>query len=148
MKIGNHREVIRFFVSDIGRDDIILGHSWLQKHNPGIDWRSQGLSFPQGLPYCQLSLDDQWRQSAAPKANFITHQHRHPHQHMTKRNSLPLPDIPLIYEGEEGLLHQYVTNPSPPLEEGDSTFIEVPDEKDIQRTTQSTTLAPQARTQK
>src|SRR5258708_21400856 len=79
MKIGNHREVIRFFISDIGRDDIILGHSWLRKHNPGIDWRNQGLSFPRCLPYCQLSLDDQWRRSAAPKADFIAHQPHPPH---------------------------------------------------------------------
>ena len=29
MKVGNHWEVIRFFFSDIGWDNIILGHAWL-----------------------------------------------------------------------------------------------------------------------
>jgi Retroviral aspartyl protease len=45
MKTGSHIEYMRFFVSDLGHNDIILGHPWLRKHNPSIDWRTSTLVF-------------------------------------------------------------------------------------------------------
>ncbi len=37
---GNHFEEISFFVIDSPLIPLVLGHSWLTKHNPHIDWRS------------------------------------------------------------------------------------------------------------
>ncbi len=37
---GNHFEEIPFFVIDSPLIPLVLGHSWLTKHNPHIDWRS------------------------------------------------------------------------------------------------------------
>uniref|UniRef100_A0A3B3HPI5 Gypsy retrotransposon integrase-like protein 1 n=1 Tax=Oryzias latipes TaxID=8090 RepID=A0A3B3HPI5_ORYLA len=37
---GNHREYCQFFVTQCPQTPIILGFSWLQKHNPHIDWVS------------------------------------------------------------------------------------------------------------
>lgn len=37
---GNHREEISFFVLDSPHIPLVLGHSWLIKHNPHIDWSS------------------------------------------------------------------------------------------------------------
>ena len=40
MTIGSHQEDIKFEVSNLGKEDIILGRPWLSKHNPHVDWRN------------------------------------------------------------------------------------------------------------
>jgi len=35
-----HKERAVFEVCDLGKSAIILGHPWLQKHNPEIDWQT------------------------------------------------------------------------------------------------------------
>lgn len=36
-----HSETIRFLITDIGREDVILGTNWLKDHNPEIDWKKE-----------------------------------------------------------------------------------------------------------
>ena len=38
LKVGDHVETITFAVTNTGPNKIILGHSWLRRHNPNIDW--------------------------------------------------------------------------------------------------------------
>jgi len=38
MTIQDHVEEVNFAVSDIGNSDIYIGHDWLKRHNPTIDW--------------------------------------------------------------------------------------------------------------
>ena len=40
LRYKNHSERTLFAVTGLGSQDLILGHSWLQKHNPEIDWVS------------------------------------------------------------------------------------------------------------
>ena len=40
LRYRNHSERTLFTVTGIGKLHLILGHSWLQKHNPEIDWAS------------------------------------------------------------------------------------------------------------
>uniref|UniRef100_A0A3P9IHF7 Reverse transcriptase n=1 Tax=Oryzias latipes TaxID=8090 RepID=A0A3P9IHF7_ORYLA len=35
---GNHREYTRFFVTRTPQNPVVLGFSWLQRHNPQFDW--------------------------------------------------------------------------------------------------------------
>ena len=35
-----HKERATFAVTDLGKEDIIIGLSWLRQHNPEIDWRT------------------------------------------------------------------------------------------------------------
>ncbi|KDQ58043.1 hypothetical protein JAAARDRAFT_84973, partial [Jaapia argillacea MUCL 33604] len=35
----------RFYVTDIGDDNIILGTDWLHKHNPEVKWQDYNLKF-------------------------------------------------------------------------------------------------------
>ena len=37
---GNHSECATFLVTSLGSMGIILGHTWLVKHNPEIDWQT------------------------------------------------------------------------------------------------------------
>jgi hypothetical protein len=40
LRYKNHSERTLFAVTSIGKQHLILGHSWLRKHNPEIDWIS------------------------------------------------------------------------------------------------------------
>ena len=37
--IQDHVEQLEFAVSDLGTQDMFIGHEWLKMHNPSIDWR-------------------------------------------------------------------------------------------------------------
>ena len=58
--IKDHQEVLRFYVSDLGKDEIILGHNWLKRHNPNINWRDASITLSRCNFTCQLSMDDKW----------------------------------------------------------------------------------------
>ena len=45
MIIQDHVERIQFAVSNIGESDVFIGHEWLKKHNPKVDWRKSALFF-------------------------------------------------------------------------------------------------------
>jgi hypothetical protein len=45
MIIQDHVERIQFAVSNIGESDVFIGHEWLKKHNPEVDWRKSALFF-------------------------------------------------------------------------------------------------------
>lgn len=44
MKINDHVETIKLYVTKLGKMDFFLGYSWLQKHNPEIDWVTKRMS--------------------------------------------------------------------------------------------------------
>lgn len=49
--IGDHREMITFFVTSLAQDNpVILGLPWLRKHNPRVDWANLQLEF---ADHCQ-----------------------------------------------------------------------------------------------
>ncbi|KAL0154966.1 hypothetical protein M9458_049229, partial [Cirrhinus mrigala] len=41
---GNHRESISFYILDSPHAPVVLGHPWLIKHNPRIDWQLRAVS--------------------------------------------------------------------------------------------------------
>ena len=45
MKIQDHEEILEFAVTNLGKQDIFLGHDWLLHHNPTIDWTSGKIEF-------------------------------------------------------------------------------------------------------
>ncbi|SJL04701.1 uncharacterized protein ARMOST_08071 [Armillaria ostoyae] len=66
MTIGNHIERVDFAVTDLGSKDLYLGHDWLKRHNPVINWemgtvifgRCQCVKNPFPLP--DADPDDRW----------------------------------------------------------------------------------------
>uniref|UniRef100_A0A3P9MLE8 Uncharacterized protein n=1 Tax=Oryzias latipes TaxID=8090 RepID=A0A3P9MLE8_ORYLA len=40
---GNHREDIQFFITHTPHTPVVLGFSWLKKHNPQFDWANPGI---------------------------------------------------------------------------------------------------------
>ena len=45
LQIGEHKEQIAMALSNLSTHNIFLGHDWLKKHNPKIDWRTQEMKF-------------------------------------------------------------------------------------------------------
>ena len=37
--IQDHVEQLEFTISDLGAQDMFIGHEWLKLNNPSIDWR-------------------------------------------------------------------------------------------------------------
>ena len=52
MRIGNHLSWQSFLVTDIGRQDLIVGISFLREHNPEIDWSAGQIEFKRCSASC------------------------------------------------------------------------------------------------
>jgi len=84
MKTNGHQEVVTFYISDLGHDDLILGYTWLRKHNPTIDWQTQAVQFADCPLFCSLSVDQKWRRAYAPKATFLAGRRQNPKVHFVE----------------------------------------------------------------
>ena len=60
VRTGNRQEVMKFLVTDLGGEDLILGYPWLSTFEPRFRWRDASIdtSF---LPIIIRSVD--WRKS-------------------------------------------------------------------------------------
>ena len=47
-----HKEIMELLILDLGKQDMFLGHDWLQYHNPEIDWKNEKLKFTQCSKEC------------------------------------------------------------------------------------------------
>jgi len=54
LKVGDHVEMVTLAVTNTGPNKIILGHSWLWKHNPNIDWTHAQILFNCCLRECGM----------------------------------------------------------------------------------------------
>ena len=65
----NHLERTAFAVSGLGKQKLILGHSWLWKHNPEINWITGEVKMSRCPPWCCLGCRDEvHQQHVAQKA--------------------------------------------------------------------------------
>ncbi len=78
MTIGEHCERIDLAVTNLGKKDIYLGHNWLKRHNPSVNWERSTIIF--GHCNCmgeQLILpdadpDDQWDEELEEGDTILT----------------------------------------------------------------------------
>jgi len=45
IKINGHTEQLEAAVTDLDRTDMFLGHDWLIKHNPEVNWKNGTIKF-------------------------------------------------------------------------------------------------------
>ena len=62
LQYKNHSEQTVFCVTSLGKQKLILGHSWLQKHNPEIDWDKGEVKMSRCPPCCCSGCRDELRQ--------------------------------------------------------------------------------------
>jgi hypothetical protein len=52
LRYKTHSKQTLFAVSNLGKQKLILGHSWLCKHNPEINWETGEVKMSHCLPWC------------------------------------------------------------------------------------------------
>jgi len=53
LTFGRHTERARFAVANLGRQSLIIGHSWLLHHNPEVDWTRQKVAMSRCPSSCR-----------------------------------------------------------------------------------------------
>ena len=67
LRYKNHSERTLFAVTGLGKQSLILGHSWLQKHNPEIDWATGEVKMSRCPPRCCSGCRDEAREERKVK---------------------------------------------------------------------------------
>jgi hypothetical protein len=52
LRYNGHSERALFCVTGLGKQNLILGHTWLKDHNPEVDWRTRKVEMSRCSPRC------------------------------------------------------------------------------------------------
>ena len=58
IEINGHKETLKAAVMDLDRMDMFLGHDWLVKHNPEVNWKNGTIKFMRGPGNCTIKHKD------------------------------------------------------------------------------------------
>ena len=58
IKINGYKEQLEAIVIDLNGTDIFLGHNWLVKHNPEINWKNGTIQFTRCSESCKIKHQD------------------------------------------------------------------------------------------
>jgi len=58
IEINGHKETLEAAVMDLDGTDMFLGHDWLVKHNPEINWRNRTIKFMRCPGNCTMTYKD------------------------------------------------------------------------------------------
>ena len=58
VEINGHKKTLEVAVMDLDRTDIFLGHDWLVKHNPEVNWKNGTIKFTRYLGNCTMKHKD------------------------------------------------------------------------------------------
>jgi len=68
IKINGYKETLEAAVTDLDGMDIFLGHDWLVKHNPEVNWKNSTIRFTRCPGQCIMKHEDirfkTWRTKA------------------------------------------------------------------------------------
>jgi len=60
IEINGYTEQLEAVVIDLDRTDIFLGHDWLVKHNPKVNWKNGTIWFTRYSGHCMMKHEDIW----------------------------------------------------------------------------------------
>jgi len=58
IEINSHKEQLDAAVIDLDKTDMFLGHDWLVKHNPEVNWKNGTIRFTRCLEQCTMKHKD------------------------------------------------------------------------------------------
>jgi len=58
VEINGHKETLEAAVMDLNRTDMFLGHDWLVKHNPEVNWKNGAIKFTRCPGNCTMKHKD------------------------------------------------------------------------------------------
>jgi len=74
IKINGHKEQLEAAVMDLNRMDMFLGHDWLVKHNPKVNWKNSTIRFTRCPGNCTMKHEDIRFKTRRTKAMETTEQ--------------------------------------------------------------------------
>jgi len=60
VEINGHKETLEAAVMDLAGMDMFLGHDWLVKHNPEVNWKNGTIKFTRCPGNCTMMHKDIW----------------------------------------------------------------------------------------
>ena len=60
IEIDRHTEQLEVVVTDLDGTDMFLGHDWLVKHNPEVNWKNGTIRFTRCPGHCTMKHEDIW----------------------------------------------------------------------------------------
>jgi len=54
IEINEHKEQLEAAIMDLNEMDMFLGHDWLVKHNPEVNWKNRIIQFTRCLGSCKM----------------------------------------------------------------------------------------------
>jgi len=58
IEINRHKETLEVAAMDLNKMDMFLGHDWLVKHNPEVNWRNGTIKFMRCPGNCTMTHKD------------------------------------------------------------------------------------------
>jgi len=58
VEINRHKETLEAAVTDLAGTDMFLGHDWLVKHNPEVNWKNGTIKFTRCPDNCTMTHKD------------------------------------------------------------------------------------------
>ena len=58
IEINRHKEILEAAVTDLDGTDMFLGHDWLVKHNPEVNWKNGIIKFTRCPGNCTMKHED------------------------------------------------------------------------------------------
>jgi len=68
VEINGHKEILKVVVMDLNGTDMFLGHDWLVKHNPEVNWKNGTIKFTRCPGNCTMKYKDIQFKSRKTKA--------------------------------------------------------------------------------
>ena len=93
IKINRHKETLEAAVIDLDETDMFLGHDWLVKHNPEVNWKNRTIKFIRCPGSCTIKYEDIRFKTRKTKATENTEQdNREIGKELDKMNPEDLPE--------------------------------------------------------
>ena len=58
VEMNGHKETLEAAITDLDRTDMFLGHDWLVKHNPEVNWKNGTIKFMRCPDNCTMTHKD------------------------------------------------------------------------------------------
>jgi len=93
IKINGHKEQLEAAVTDLNGTDMFLGHDWLVKHNPEVNWKNSTIRFTRCPVSCTMKYEDIRFKTRRTKAMETTEQNNDEiGKELDRTNQEDLPD--------------------------------------------------------
>jgi len=93
IEINSHKEQLEAVVMDSNRTNIFLGHDWLVKHNPEVNWKNGMIKFTRCPESCTMKHQDiRFETKRTHAMKTMTQNNREIGKELDKTNPENLPD--------------------------------------------------------